>query len=159
MRILKRYPVLIGVIGTIAVGSMLAAADDSQVPAPVPVVTESAPASPTPAELLPTPEPTPDASIDLPPLPVPLEPSEPAPTAPEVLPVPEPEPTFEYVEPVPWVPGAPIGDLPPEPIHEDDPRFDCRYMGNQQCGVQISGTWYVVSFDAGTPTGVHLRGF
>ena len=45
----------------------------------------------------------------------------------------------------------------PEVIQEDDPRFDCRTMGNQKCGVEISGTWYVVSFIDGVATTVTLR--
>lgn len=42
----------------------------------------------------------------------------------------------------------------PERIEEDDPRWDCRTMGNFQCGVQIQGEWYVVTFEDGEPAGV-----
>lgn len=47
-------------------------------------------------------------------------------------------------------------DAEPEPerIEEDDPRWDCRTMGNFQCGVQIQGEWYVVTFEDGEPVGV-----
>jgi hypothetical protein len=31
-------------------------------------------------------------------------------------------------------------------IHEDDPRWDCRTMGNHTCGVMIEGQWYLVKF-------------
>lgn len=55
---------------------------------------------------------------------------------------------------------APLPDAEPEPevIHEDDPRWDCRVMGNRACGVEISGTWYVVRFDDdGAPVAVAAR--
>ena len=43
-------------------------------------------------------------------------------------------------------------------INEDDPRWDCRTMGNRQCGVKIEGAWYVVTFDAkGKPKSVRVR--
>ncbi len=43
-------------------------------------------------------------------------------------------------------------------ITEDDPRWDCRTMGNHQCGVEVEGTWYVITFDgAGHPIGVSER--
>lgn len=47
-------------------------------------------------------------------------------------------------------------DVEPEPerIDDDDPRWDCRTMGNFQCGVQIQGEWYVVTFEDGEPAGV-----
>lgn len=47
-------------------------------------------------------------------------------------------------------------DVEPEPerVEEDDPRWDCRTMGNFQCGVQIQGEWYVVTFEDGEPAGV-----
>ena len=47
----------------------------------------------------------------------------------------------------------------PELIQEDDPRWDCRTMGNRACGVEIQGAWYVVQFDdAGLPESIVLRG-
>lgn len=44
-----------------------------------------------------------------------------------------------------------VTDAPlPDPIEEDDPRWDCRTMGNGGCGVEIEGQWYVVQFDVTT---------
>ena len=40
---------------------------------------------------------------------------------------------------------------------EDEPGWDCRTMGNQQCGVDIMGTWYVVEFIDGSPYEVYVR--
>lgn len=39
----------------------------------------------------------------------------------------------------------------PEVIMEDDPRWDCRTMGNLECGVEIQGTWYIITFANGAP--------
>lgn len=56
-------------------------------------------------------------------------------------------------------------DMPPvvvitEPeLSEDDPNWDCRVHGNELCGVEISGTWYVVQFENGEPVSVEPRGF
>jgi hypothetical protein len=49
--------------------------------------------------------------------------------------------------------------LAPKPIiSEDDPRWDCRTMGNRQCGVRVEGTWYVIAFDrSGKPVSVRTR--
>ena len=41
-------------------------------------------------------------------------------------------------------------------IQEDDPNWDCRINGNQKCGVQIQGVWYVVDFST-TPATAVLR--
>lgn len=51
------------------------------------------------------------------------------------------------------------GPAEPERIYEDDPRWDCRTMGNRGCGVQdSSGAWLVVVHDAaGYPTHVVTR--
>lgn len=78
--------------------------------------------------------------------------------APVTVPATATAPVFEYEEAVPWVPGAPINGEIREP-YEDEPGFDCRIHSNQVCGVEIEGTWYIVSFAAGEPVGVHLRGF
>ena len=137
--------VLAGIAFTGAI-SLTAAGDDEIVTAP-PVV-EPQPATPEPVDPEPSPEP-------VEPSPEPVEPSPAPEPEPELTPI--PEPPFEYEEAVPWVPGAPIGDLPPEIIHEDDPRFDCRYMGNQRCGVEIHGVTYVITFDQGIPTGAYQR--
>lgn len=135
----------------------LTAAGDEEIVTNPPVV-ETEPATPEPVEPAPSPEPEPTVEPSpeptTEPVPVPSpEPSTPVVPEPELTPI--PEPTFEYMEGVPWVPGAPIGDVPP--FHEDDPRWDCRYMGNQQCGVQIHGTWYLIHFNAGEPTGASIR--
>lgn len=132
---------LIGATSLTAAGDELVAIETTPIVEPAPEATG-----------LPVPPPI----VEEPPaeLPEPILPAEPELTA---APAPEPEPTFDYVEAVPWVPGAPIGDLPPEIIHEDDPRFDCRYMGNQRCGVEIHGTVYVITFENGAPTGAYQR--
>lgn len=88
---------------------------------------------------------------------------------------PTPEPTAQTYAPEPSAPvPAPIRDeygvtaginenvlsedvFEGAEITEDDPRWDCRTMGNHQCGVEIEGTWYVVSFEAGQPVSVNLR--
>ena len=36
------------------------------------------------------------------------------------------------------------------PIMEDDPRWDCRTMGNALCGVTVQGTDYVLDFGSMT---------
>lgn len=72
---------------------------------------------------------------------------------------PTPEPTIEgikreYVKPEPEITGI----KREMPISEDDPRWDCRTMGNHTCGVEIEGTWYVVEFDdAGEPISTTRR--
>lgn len=43
---------------------------------------------------------------------------------------------------------------PADVIHEDDPRWDCRTMGNRECGVTIQGQAYVVTFVDGQPASV-----
>lgn len=69
----------------------------------------------------------------------------------------EPAPVVEVTDstPEPVIHEEPVVE---EVIYEDDPRFDCRTMGNRQCGTQIEGTWYVVTFDAGgAPLSVRVR--
>lgn len=138
---------LIGATSLTAAGDEQGAVETAPIVKPAPEVTG-----------LPVPPPI----VEEPPadLPEPILPAEPEPivtAAPVPAPAPEPEPEFDYVEAVPWVPGAPIGELPPEIIHEDDPRFDCRYMGNQRCGVEIHGVIYVITFENGAPTGAYQR--
>lgn len=48
-------------------------------------------------------------------------------------------------------------DSTSEVVEEDDPRWDCRTMGNQACGVQVMGKWYVVQFEDGVPVSVRER--
>lgn len=45
----------------------------------------------------------------------------------------------------------------PSPIQEDDPNWDCRINGNQACGVEIHGVWYVIQFRDGSPESVTYR--
>lgn len=52
---------------------------------------------------------------------------------------------------------APVQIEAPERLEEDDPRWDCRIHGNERCGVEIMGTWYVVTFEDGLPEGVYVR--
>lgn len=132
---------------TLAGAMSLTAAGDDEVIVPTPIV-EPQPADPAPV----VPEPTPEPAE---PSPEPVEPSPTPEPEPELTPI--PEPPFDYEEAVPWVPGAPIGDLPPEVIHEDDPRWDCRVMGDYQCGVEIHGVTYVITFDQGNPAAVRQR--
>lgn len=42
-------------------------------------------------------------------------------------------------------------------IHEDDPRWDCRFDGNEICGVEISGVGYNIQFRDGSPGLVTVR--
>lgn len=43
-------------------------------------------------------------------------------------------------------------------IEEDDPRWDCRTMGNMVCGVEIAGQMYNIHFDYdGTIEGGYLQ--
>lgn len=53
-----------------------------------------------------------------------------------------------------------LQDAGPELIQEDDPRWDCRTMGNHACGVEIQGERYVVTFgdDAEPLSVVRLNG-
>jgi len=47
------------------------------------------------------------------------------------------------------------GMAPPAPVvqlQEDDPRWDCRTMGNATCGVEVEGEWYILDFATGTFT-------
>jgi hypothetical protein len=51
-----------------------------------------------------------------------------------------------------------VAALTAEVIQEDDPRWDCRLMGNHECGVQVGDAWYVITFDdAGAPLTVRTR--
>lgn len=52
--------------------------------------------------------------------------------------------------PAPVVTEATAPAPSPEVITEDDPRWDCREMGNRTCGVEVEGTWYVLDFATGT---------
>jgi hypothetical protein len=67
-------------------------------------------------------------------------------TAASCIPDPEPTPTpsTQIAEPV-VTDDSPI-------IQEDDPRWDCRTMGNLQCGVEVKGTIYILDFATGTFT-------
>ena len=61
-------------------------------------------------------------------------------------------PSPEPVVPTP----SPTASVPydaPGTIYEDDPQWDCRSMGNQICGVEIKGDWYLIGFNNGEPTG------
>jgi hypothetical protein len=60
--------------------------------------------------------------------------------------------------------GTPEWELPqtvtPEPAvtcQEDEPCWDCRFDGNERCGVQIHGVWYIIQFRDGSPEGVTYR--
>lgn len=58
--------------------------------------------------------------------------------------------------------GTPATDdgqpfLTEDVITEDDPRWDCRFDGNEACGVEIEGVWYVIQFRDGSPEGVTYR--
>lgn len=51
--------------------------------------------------------------------------------------------------------AGPAPALPPAPepdsaIQEDESGWDCRTHGNQLCGVQVQGVWYVLDFATGT---------
>lgn len=61
--------------------------------------------------------------------------------------------TFEVIPaPLPLV----VEDAPV--IQEDDPNWDCRFDGNEMCGVEIHGVWYVIQFRDGSPESVGYRG-
>jgi len=48
----------------------------------------------------------------------------------------------------------------PEVVYEDDPRWDCKTMGNEVCGEQDSdGTWWLVSYESGVEVSRVLRGW
>lgn len=53
--------------------------------------------------------------------------------------------------------GEPVEPSDTNVIQEDDPNFDCRFHGNEMCGVEIQGAWYVIQFEDGTPVSVRLR--
>lgn len=57
--------------------------------------------------------------------------------------------------------GIPEWETPatvtPDTCQEDDPCWDCRFDGNEQCGVLIEGVWYVIHFRDGSPEGVTYR--
>ena len=40
---------------------------------------------------------------------------------------------------------------------EDDPCWDCRFDGNERCGVEIEGVWYIIQFRDGSPESVSYR--
>ena len=45
-------------------------------------------------------------------------------------------------------------------VQEDDPAWDCRIMGDHECGAQVynSTDWYIITFDAeGLPVSVRVR--
>ncbi len=75
---------------------------------------------------------------------------------------PEREPVGTYLVPLeapheiaPELEGGPAPIV--LPISEDDPRWDCRTMGNLTCGVEIKGAWYDITFVDGEPVGVTPR--
>jgi len=63
------------------------------------------------------------------------------------------------------VTGACLPDNTPEPTkapvsqpkQEDDPDWDCRFDGNQMCGVTIMGVDYVIQFEDGSPMSVDYK--
>ena len=46
---------------------------------------------------------------------------------------------------------------PVQTIEEDDPNWDCRFDGNQKCGVTIMGVDYVIQFEDGSPMSVDYK--
>jgi len=42
-------------------------------------------------------------------------------------------------------------------LQEDDPNWDCRFDGNQMCGVTIMGVDYVIQFEDGSPMTVDYK--
>lgn len=87
-------------------------------------------------------------------------------STPEVAPAPEPEAIVAIPEPPACAEGLELAEdgtcvdpsfwdttaPAPQPVYEDDPAWDCRIHGNRICGVDISGTRYLVQFDeAGNP--------
>lgn len=75
---------------------------------------------------------------------------------PEPAPVVTIEPRDDYT--VTPAPETPATQEPGPVIQEDDPRWDCRFDGNEQCGVNIEGVWYVIQFRDGSPEWVGYRG-
>lgn len=74
------------------------------------------------------------------------------------------EPAVDVIEPP--FPGwtcdatgcvAPDADPIPREPHEDEPGFDCRVHGNEMCGVQVHGMWYLIQFEDGSPVSVRVR--
>lgn len=53
--------------------------------------------------------------------------------------------------------GGPFLTKAPITCQEDEPCWDCRFDGNQRCGVQIEGVWYIIQFRDGSPEGVTYR--
>ncbi len=86
---------------------------------------------------------------------------EPLPPIADITPELEDVPTTWEDVPVPPIePDVQLPTLPApvtEHISEDDPRWDCRTMGNLTCGVEIMGTWYTVTFECGEPVSVSRR--
>jgi len=81
-------------------------------------------------------------------------PAEPAETPAEAVtePTPTPDPT-----PAPVPAAEPTTE--PEVVQEDDPRWDCRSMGNRTCGVTMGGADYLITFDeAGDPIRIEYAG-
>lgn len=52
----------------------------------------------------------------------------------------------------------PAASPAPEVCQEDEPCWDCRFDGNERCGVEIHGVWYVIQFRDGSPESVGYRG-
>lgn len=102
------------------------------------VPTDDVPAPPTTSVPAPTPAAAPETAS------VPITPPAPTPTP----------------DPAPPTPEASIGTpvtIEAPVITEDDPRWDCRTMGNLQCGVEVNGTWYVITFADTQPVSVRVR--
>ena len=82
----------------------------------------------------------------------------PAPTSPAPTEAPTEAPAPEPTEPPATTPQPADEPSPADAvIEEDDPRWDCRTMGNRICGTDIAGTRYLVEFDEdGQPIAVRL---
>lgn len=138
---------------------LLAAGAEAPVVAPEAPMVASPEASdpPTPVVASEAPVAAPEASV----APVVPVPAVVAPAAPEAPVVEPPAPELSVTNPPEDVAPAPVvgGHVLPsgEHIDEDDPRWDCRTMGNLMCGVLIHGTWYVVTFAGGEPVSVARR--
>ncbi len=66
------------------------------------------------------------------------------------------DPMVVPATPTPKRNGAVV--VSPDDLSEDSAAWDCRTMGNRECGVLVVDTWYVVTFDGrGEPVAIRTR--
>jgi hypothetical protein len=75
----------------------------------------------------------------------------------EVVTIPSPVQAVGPTE-QPFLEATPLPSPEQEQVcQEDEPCWDCRFDGNERCGVEIEGVWYIIQFRDGSPESVSYR--